>query len=81
MLDFSKVAEKLRKNFPDITQEEIDEMISQIPAYLPMQAVDAMIKMTKACMKNPAKRKLLKKISASELLKDSSISVDESITQ
>ena len=59
MLDYAKVAQKLRKAFPDISEEEISQMMAEIPSYVPMAAVDGLIAMTKQCMKNPKKRKLL----------------------
>ena len=60
MLDFYKVKQLLTKEFPDITQEEIDEMISQIPPSMPYAAVKSLIKITKHLKDNPAKMKLLK---------------------
>lgn len=59
MLDYAKVAQKLRKAFPDLSEEEISQMMAKIPSYVPMAAIDGLIAMTKHCMKNPAKRKLL----------------------
>lgn len=60
MLDFYKVKQLLKKEFPDITQEEIDEMISQLPPSMPYPAVKALVKLTKHLKDNPGKRKLLK---------------------
>lgn len=60
MLDFYKVKQLLKKEFPDITQEEIDEMISQIPPSMPYAGVKSLIKITKHLKDNPAKMKLLK---------------------
>lgn len=60
MLDYSKVVELIKKEFPSATQEEIDYMISTIPSSMPYSAVKAMVKLTKHLIDNPAKRKLLK---------------------
>ena len=60
MCDYAKVVEILKKEFPSITQDEIDEMISQIPPEMPTQVAKSMIKLTKHLVNNPAKRKLLK---------------------
>ena len=60
MLDYSKVVQLLKKEFPSITQEEIDYMISTLPSNMPFPAVKALVKMTKHLQDNPAKRKLLR---------------------
>ena len=60
MLDYSKVVQLLKREFPSITQEEIDYMISTLPANMPYSAVKALVKMTKHLQNNPAKMKLLK---------------------
>ena len=60
MLDFYKVKQLLKKEFPDITQEEIDEMISQIPPSMPYAGVKSLVKIIKHLKDNPAKMKLLK---------------------
>ena len=62
MLDYSKVFELLKKEFPDISQQEIDDMILQIPADMPLYAVKAVVKITKQVHNNPAKAKLLQKM-------------------
>ena len=81
MLDYSKVVQLLKKEFPQITQEEIDYMISTIPSSMPYPAVKAMVKLTKHLIDNPAKRKLLTKKSADEQIpafKNSSVCQDAS---
>ena len=59
MLDYSKVVQLLKKEFPSITQEEIDYMIGTLPSSMPFLAVKSLVKMTKHLQDNPAKRKLL----------------------
>lgn len=61
MLDYPKIVAKLKKEFPEITSKEIDEMISKIPPNFPTVAVMSLIKLTKACYKNPDLVKKLKK--------------------
>ena len=61
MPNYPKIVVMLKKEFPEITSEEIDEMISKIPPNFPTVAVMSLIKLTKACYKNPELAKRLKK--------------------
>ena len=53
MVKYEKVVKLLKKEFPEITQEEIDQMVSQIPMHLPMPVVLLAIKATKLKMQSP----------------------------
>lgn len=53
MVKYEKVVKLLKKEFPEITQEEVDQMISQIPMHLPMPVVLLAIKATKLKMQAP----------------------------
>lgn len=70
MPNYPKIVAMLKKEFPNITSEEIDDMISKIPPNMPTVAIKGMIKMTKHLIDNPAKRKLLKTTPASSLIED-----------
>ena len=59
MLDYSKVVALIKKELPSATDEEIDYMISTIPANTPYILVKNLVKLTKHLVDNPAKRKLL----------------------
>lgn len=61
MVKYEKVVELLKKEFPEITQNEIDEMISQIPMHLPMPLVLLAIKATKLKMQSPEAFERLKR--------------------
>lgn len=53
MVKYEKVVKLLKKEFPEITQEEIDQMVSRIPMHLPMSVVLLAIKATKLKMQSP----------------------------
>lgn len=61
---YPKIAKKLKKEFPDLTEEEISQMISQIPPNLPYPLLVMSIKLTKASIKEP---QLLDKLKANEV--------------
>lgn len=64
VLDYSKVEQKLKKAIPEITQEEINEIISTIPPTMPMVLVSSMIQVLKVTYKNPKELERLKKTNA-----------------
>lgn len=70
MPNYPKIVAMLKKEFPNITSEEIDDMIAKIPPNMPTVAIKGLIKMTKYLIDNPAKRKLLKNTPASSLIED-----------
>lgn len=74
MPNYPKIVAMLKKEFPNITSEEIDDMISKIPPNMPTVAIKGMIKMTKHLIDNTAKRKLLKTTPASSLIEDALVS-------
>lgn len=78
MLNYAKVVVMLKKEFPDITSEEIDEMISQIPSNTPTPIVKSLIKLTKICHKDPEKFQMLKNTSVQDVLESSIPSQDAS---
>lgn len=61
-MNYPKLVQKLKKAFPDITQEELDDMISKVPPNLPTVMMDSMIALTKAIYKDPKKLDDLKKV-------------------
>lgn len=61
-MNYPKLVIKLKKAFPDITQEELDDMISKVPPNLPTVMIDSMIALTKAIQKDPKKFDDLKKV-------------------
>lgn len=63
-MNYPKIAKKLKKEFPDLTEEEISQLISQIPPNLPYPILVMSIKLTKASIKNP---QLLDKLKANEV--------------
>ena len=71
MPNYPKIVAILKKEFPDITSEEIDDMISKIPPNMPTVAIVPLIKLTKVCCKSPEKLQKLKNTSAEEVLKTS----------
>ena len=52
MLDYSKVEQLLKKEFPSSTQDEIDYVISTLPANMPYPVVKALVKIAKHRVKN-----------------------------
>ena len=52
-MNYPKIAKKLKKEFPDLTEEQISQMIFQIPPNLPYPILVMSIKLTKASIKNP----------------------------
>lgn len=65
-MNYPKIALKLKKEFPDLTEEEISQMISQIPPNLPYPLVVMSIKLAKACVKDPKKLDDLKKVNVKQ---------------
>ena len=61
-MNYPKLVIKLKNAFPDITQEELDDMISKVPSNLPTVMIDSVIALTKATMKDPKKLEELKKM-------------------
>lgn len=61
-MNYPKLVIKLKKAFPDITQEELDDMISKVPPNIPTVMIDSMIALTKAVRKDPKKLDELKKV-------------------
>lgn len=61
-MNYPKLVIKLKKAFPDITQEELDDMISKVPPNLPTAMIDSMIALTKAIHKDSKKLDDLKKV-------------------
>lgn len=51
MLDYNKVKKKISKAFPDLTEEEVEKMAFEIPAHIPLPAVDGLIQLTKVVSK------------------------------
>lgn len=47
MLDYSKVTQLFKKEFPSITQDEIDYLISILPLNVPYPSVKALVRVTK----------------------------------
>lgn len=47
MLDYSKVTQLIKKEFPSLTQEEIDHWISILPSNLPYSSVKVLVRVTK----------------------------------
>lgn len=64
VVDYYKVEQKLKKAIPEITQEEINEIISTIPPSMPMVLVSSMIQVLKLTYKNPKELERLKKTNA-----------------
>lgn len=77
MPNYPKIVAMIKKEFPDIKPEEIDDMIAKVPPNMPTVAIKGLIKMTKHLIDNPAKRKLLKSTPASSLIEDASASDEE----
>lgn len=63
-MNYPKIAKKLKKEFPDLTEEELSQLISQIPPNLPYSLLVMSIKLTKASIKKP---QLLDKLKANEV--------------
>lgn len=68
-MNYPKLVQKLKKAFPDITQEELDDMISKVPPNLPTAMIDSLIALTKACQKDPNKIHDLKKVNVLDHIK------------
>ena len=76
MPNYAKVVTMIKKEFPEITSEEIDEMISQIPPNMPTVAIKPLLKLAKVCSQNPDKLEKLKKISAKDVLQNGEIEIN-----
>lgn len=66
-MNYPKIAKKLKKEFPGLTEEEISQMISQIPPNLPYPLLLMSIKLTKASIKKP---EFLDKLKKNEVTED-----------
>lgn len=66
-MNYPKIAKKLKKEFPDATEEEISQMVSQIPPNLPYPLLVMSIKLTKASIKEP---KFLDKLKKNEVTEE-----------
>lgn len=51
-MNYPKLVKKLKKEFPDATEEEISQMISQIPPNLPYPLLVMSIKLTKLSLRD-----------------------------
>lgn len=68
MVNFPKVVSRLKKKIPEITDDEITEIISTIPTNMPTPLVNVMIDTLAVCYKNPDKLKKLQSTDAKEVL-------------
>lgn len=76
MPNYAKVVTMIKKEFPEITSEEIDEMISQIPPNMPTVAIKPLLKLAKVCSKDPEKLERLKNTSAKDVLQNGEIEIN-----
>lgn len=68
MANFSKVVERLKKKIPEITDDEISEIISTIPANMPTRLVYVLIDVAHVCYNDRDKLKKLQSTDAKEVL-------------
>ena len=59
---FWKVKQKIKKKFPELSEEDVDKMLSSIPYGLPLPMVDMMLISTRAIYDTGEAPKLLEKI-------------------
>lgn len=68
-MDYVKLSKAIKKEFPELTDDEISEMISQVPSNIPTFGIKPILKLVKVCMKDPKKLDALKKTDPTKALK------------